>query len=413
MVSLIGRARGLDRSALKYAAVVLVATRLVIWVLALFTEATTGPSVRPNAPQISPPSPSAGLGEPWNSVFGVWGHWDGYWFVGIAEGGYGFRDGAAAFFPLYPMAMRVIAPLVGSALVAGVVISLLSSFAAFYLLHRLARHECGATIAPRAVLYLAISPMALFLAAAYSEALFLALSLACLWAARRGLFLHAAVWAALASATRVSGVLLLIALAVFWADAHGGWRSLLRPAAARLLLAPTGLLGYMGYLWARFGDPFAFRGSQAIWHRRLVTPFQGIWDGASAAVAGVRQLAAGGDTPVYWPRSLRPPINTAALNIELFVALVLLVAGLVLVARRLPRGYAWYVAAALALPLASPARDLPLLSLPRFGLVLFPIFLALASWAVTKPTRHTAIVVAFALTLGLFTAQWANWQWVS
>ena len=169
----------------------------------------------------------------------------------------------------------------------------------------------------------------------------------------------------------------------------------------------------MGYLWARFGDPFAFRGSQSIWHRRLATPVQGIWDGASAAVAGLRQLAAGGNTPVYWTRSTRPPINTATLNIELFATLVLLVAALVLVARRLPRGYAWYVGAALTLPLSSPARDLPLLSLPRFGLVLFPIFLALASWAVARPTRHTAILVTFALALGLFTTQWATWQWVS
>jgi hypothetical protein len=45
--------------------------------------------------------------------------------------------------------------------------------------------------------------------------------------------------------------------------------------------------------------------------------------------------------------------------------------------------------------------------------VIFPIFMALAAWAARRPGVHTAVLVAFPLLLGLFTVQWATWQWVS
>jgi hypothetical protein len=54
-----------------------------------------------------------------------------------------------------------------------------------------------------------------------------------------------------------------------------------------------------------------------------------------------------------------------------------------------------------------------LLSIPRFGLVIFPIFLALAALASGRPRLHTAILCASSMLLGLTVVQWALWQWVS
>ena len=79
----------------------------------------------------------------------------------------------------------------------------------------------------------------------------------------------------------------------------------------------------------------------------------------------------------------------------------------------LRRIYGWYALASVLLPLSTPGHALPLLSLPRFGLVIFPVFMALAAWALRRPGVNTAVLVAFPLLLGLFTAQWATWQWVS
>jgi hypothetical protein len=343
------------------------------------------------------------------------------WFLRIAETGYHSRAGAPAFFPLYPLLERIFGPVVGGPLVAGVLISLAASLAAFYLLHRLAEHEFGRPAARRAVLYLAVCPMALFLAAAYSEALFLALALASVWAARRGSFAAAGAWGGLAAATRSAGLLLLIPLAIMWWErarrpaAEGGGR---RPrwswSALWLALVPAGSAAYGLYLWlAGLGPLSPLRAQHDVWDRRTVTPFQGLWDALSAGWAGVRQLASGGDAVVYWTRSTGEPIRVAALNLVLLATLVALALGIVLCFRALPRVYGWYALAAVLLPLSTPGHALPLLSLPRFGLVIFPVFMALAGWASRRPGVNTAVLIAFPLLLGLFTAQWATWQWVS
>jgi hypothetical protein len=411
-----------DRAAaLRYAAVALVGTRLVLWLVALFAQATTQPSRNPGADMWDDPSLTASLPEPWSAIFGVWARWDAVWFLRIAEDGYRSQEGAPAFFPLYPLAERTLGAAVGGPLVAGVLISLVASLAAFYLLHRLTERELGRTAARRAVLYIAVCPMALFLAAAYSEALFLALALGSVWAARRGAFAAAGIWGGLAAATRPAGLLLLVPLAIMWAEgartpAPEGGRGRLRftPSALWLALVPAGAGAYALYLWAAGLGPLApLRAQDDVWDRRTVTPFQGLWDALAAGWAGVRQLAAGADGTVYWTRSTGEPIRVAALNLTLLATLVALALGVVLCFRALPHAYGWYALASLALPLSTPGHALPLLSLPRFGLVIFPIFMALAAWAARRPGVHTAVLVAFPLLLGLFTAQWATWQWVS
>ena len=74
--------------------------------------------------------------------------------------------------------------------------------------------------------------------------------------------------------------------------------------------------------------------------------------------------------------------------------------------------YGVFCAASVAIPLSVPSERWPLLSLPRFGLVVFPFFLGtrVASWT---ERVHTAIVVVSALLLGVSVAQWALWQWVA
>jgi hypothetical protein len=80
--------------------------------------------------------------------------------------------------------------------------------------------------------------------------------------------------------------------------------------------------------------------------------------------------------------------------------------------RRLPLPYAAYVIAALALPLSFPVEPQPLMSLPRFLAVLFPIFMWLAHVCEERRTTDLA-VAAFAMGLGLFTAQYASWHFIS
>jgi hypothetical protein len=85
---------------------------------------------------------------------------------------------------------------------------------------------------------------------------------------------------------------------------------------------------------------------------------------------------------------------------------------LVGVLRRLPAAYGAYVAAALALPLSFPVGPQPLMSLPRFLAVLFPLFMWLA--LVCRTPRRRMVVLGL-MTLGLcaYTARYATWHWVA
>ena len=88
--------------------------------------------------------------------------------------------------------------------------------------------------------------------------------------------------------------------------------------------------------------------------------------------------------------------------------LVLAVIGLF----RLPLWMSAYVWPPLIVPLFQPSTVHPLMSMPRFGIVLFPLFIVLAMLLKGTWTRIIAGSVSV-LFLVLLTMQFANWYWVS
>ena len=84
--------------------------------------------------------------------------------------------------------------------------------------------------------------------------------------------------------------------------------------------------------------------------------------------------------------------------------LVLFVVLAVIAWRRFGAAYGLFAALSLAIPLSVPSERWPLLSLPRFGLTIFPLFLALAVLA-GRPRAHTAIVAVSSILLGVSVAR--------
>jgi hypothetical protein len=383
-------------------------TRAAIWTAALFSLFVFVPNRHPRAGRWDDPSLTHDLG----AFTDVWARWDSVWFLRIAEHGYDAASGAAsAFYPLYPATVGVLGrALFGHYVLAGIAISLLAAFGSFLLLHRLAEERLGADGARRAVLYLAVFPFALFLQAVYSESLYLLLTLAAFVLAERRRFLAAGAVAGLALLTRPVGVALLPALGLL------AWRERDRPRAlASLGVAPLLFAAYPLYLWRAEGDPWAFVHAQRIWSRHLspAGPLGGIWDGLRAGWAGIEQLASGSHTHVYWTAVQNTdPIRAATLNLENLAFLVLFVALTVIAWRRFGAPYGLFSALSLAIPLSVPSDRWPLLSLPRFGLTIFPFFLALAALG-GRPRVHTGIVAVSSLLLGVAVVQWALWQWVA
>jgi hypothetical protein len=383
-------------------------SRAAIWAVAVFALLVFEPNRHPEAARWDDPDVTRDLGY----ATDVWARWDSVWFLRIAEDGYGELEGAAAaFFPLYPALVGVIGRLLaGHYVLAGILVSLAAALAAFVLFHDLAETKLGADGARRAVVYLALFPMALFLQAVYSEALFLLLTVAAFLLAERRRFLGAGLVGGLALLTRPVGFALLPALALI------AWRSPeRRRALASLAAAPLVFCTYPLYLWAERGDPLAFADAQGVWSRHVspVGPFGGIWDGLRAGWAGVRQLVSGSHTTTYWPAvDGTDPMRVAAVNLESLGFFALFVVLTVVAWRRFGAPYGLFAALSLAIPLSVPSERWPLLSLPRFGLVVFPFFLALAVLG-GRPRVHLAIVSISSILLGVAIVQWSLWQWVA
>jgi hypothetical protein len=383
-------------------------TRAAIWTGVVLAFLLFEPNRHPLADRWDRPELTNDLGF----LVDVWARWDSVWFLRIAEHGYGSAEEAtAAFYPLYPLLVGGLGRiLLGHYVLAGVVISLAAALGSFALLHRLAEPKLGLEGASRAVLYLAIFPFAVFLQAVYSEALFLLLALASFVLAERGRFLGAGVAAGLGWLTRPLGIALLPALALI------AWRSpQRRPALLRLAAAPALFALYPLWLWWRLDDPLAFVRAEDLWSRHLswAGPLGGLWDGLRAGWAGVRQLASGSDTTRYWSAVKdSDPDRVAAVNLEQLAFLVLFTVLTVVAWRRFGAPYGLFAALSLAIPLSVPSERWPLLSIPRFGLVIFPFFLALAVWG-ANPRVHTVLIVVSAMLLGIVCVQWALWQWVA
>lgn len=188
--------------------------------------------------------------------------WDAHFYVAIAREGYPHWKGdrinyTVAFFPLYPLLVRGLAPLAGDEFRAAFLISNLATLLAAFATCAFAARVAGPQTGVRASILLLASPGAHFLAYPYPEGLFVLL-LGCaflLIAARRPL--TAALCGALASATRSAGIAVAVALAVSAFRHRDQWRA----ASVRVVAAVASLAGiaaFAAFCHREYGDTLAF-----------------------------------------------------------------------------------------------------------------------------------------------------------
>jgi hypothetical protein len=413
-----------DDAAARWAAASAAASRLLI-AAAAFAAASWLPTVPVGASKLYPTRAGVFHGLLAHLLV-PWTHWDGAWFLRIASNGY-TRPASPAFFPLYPLLVRGLGFVFGGNLViAAVALSLTAYALAMVTLYRLTAAEIDRHTALWTVIFISAFPAALFFQAAYSESLFLLFTSVALLAARRGRWLWAGLAGLLATLTRNAGVVLLVPLAWLWWDQWRGGGGHLpggpppkgdgtptrRPAPLSLLwllLVPAGLGLYMVYLWQRFGDALLFSSAQSRWGRGLASPISTVVSGVRIAVRSASQLATGtvpqSDGALSWSLALG--------NITALIALVLAVLLVIVCWRRLPAAYTLYSLAALAVPLCFPTASKPLLSLPRFILVDFPLFIAVAAGLLRHPAWRWAVLAVMTAGVLLATILFATWNWVA
>jgi mannosyltransferase PIG-V len=348
--------------------------------------------VRPFEPIAVPGWPAMPAAGGWRHVFAVTERQDALWFLRIAVDGYRLDDGSAAFFPLYPMAIRAVSFVLGGhPLAAALLVAWASYLGALTMLAALTLEEFGGNeaLARRTVVVVAVFPAAFFFLAPFSEAPFLLLSVAAFRSARRDRWAAAAAYGTLAALTRGVGVLLIPALAV------EAWRRSAadgRPVAPRLAAAGAivaGPLLYLAYWQIKFGDATAVFDAEQRWGR---SPAVFLWSLAHAAEAAWKYHS-------YW-------------LLDVVVVGAVLLAVLVGVPR-LPPSYSVYAWLSLLLPLSYPFPDRPLLSVPRFAAVVFP-----AAWVLAgAPGRRPMIVLGplVAASAGgyvLLFVLFVNWRYI-
>jgi len=377
--------------ALRYCAAVYLAVRIGLFLLAAAAWGLTSEqqSSMPNGQPLP-------LTNGWHNAFTDWDKLDANWFLYIAQHGYSNTDGTAAFFPGYPMLVRLVSYLcLGHQLLAGYLVSNAALLAALAILYRLTEQEYDLATARRAVLYLALFPTAVFLFGLYSESLFLLAAVGAFYLARRGQWWWAGLVGIAATATRSMGVIVALALAVEAIHQtvedrrsqaeDASVRRLAASAVRRLgasVLPLVGIAGYLLFWQLRYHDwsrPITLE--KTWWQRQFTLPWQTLWHGLRLA-AQTGQVGGQG-----WPT----------------FDFVLVVVGLALaawVAVRARPVYAVYAWGSILLFLSDPWPVRPLSSDPRFLVVLFPLVWPLAKLG-RKAGWHEGVVAVLAASMAI------------
>jgi Mannosyltransferase (PIG-V) len=338
--------------------------------------------------------PGTHVQESSNLLLAVWGRWDAVHYIDVATQGYQGTD--MAFFPLYPLLIKIVGVLAGNHLIAGLLISNAAFFFGLLYLYKLVEREYDRSVARRAIFYISIFPSAVFFSAVYTESLFFMLTVASFYYIRSHKWWTAGAIGLLAAMTRVEGVILVVPFAIEWFTQYrtvltkGGAGTI--PALVNLAagaLIPLGLGIYMAYLWVLRADPIYFSTVQSHWNRHFAPP----WVSVINAFEKIAHTGAG------------QTIANQSLELA-FTALMIAV--LIGGARSLRPAYIAYLGLSILIPMCTSS----LMSMPRFALVLFPMFVILARWG-ERPWVNN-VILAFSLPmLGLYTVLFALWYWVA
>jgi Mannosyltransferase (PIG-V) len=324
-----------------------------------------------------------------------WNQWDVPHLVAVASTGYGTRPTGVpleAFFPGLPLLLRAVHAVGIDYLAAGLLISFVAGAVAVVALGRLGDLDGGHGVGRRAVLFLLLSPGVVFLAAGYTEALFLAFAIPAWLAARRDRWLVAGLLAAGACSVRVSGVFLVAALAVHYVVGDGGIRRRGLRGAPALLLPAVPLALFMLHLQMRTGNWLAWQAAQEEgWSRQLTDP----WTALRTTLDGAFDPA----QPPLWQWTWRYEI------VVVFASLAF--TGWLLWKRR------WGETTYVGLTLAALATSSWYFSVPRATLLWWPLWIALATWSMHRRWVligwvTVAAPMAVVFTLVFTTGRWAG-----
>jgi Mannosyltransferase (PIG-V) len=380
-----------SREGIRYSLTVYLAVRLGLLILGL-VAVELFPPLKP----VSVPGwPAHTLPDPgWQNAFTSFERFDALWFLRIASSGYRTGDGSAAFFPLYPLAIRAVSWVMGAhPFGASLLVSNAAIACGLCVVYALTASERSIATARRTVLLLALFPTSFFFFAPYSESLFLLLAATTYWAARSRRWAAAGAAGALAALTRNVGVVLAPALVVEAFHQRAEGRGSVLPGLGAAVAVGLGTLAYFAYWWTKVGDWLAPIDQQANWQRTFSSPWATLVDGTRDAFRYLGNANGG-----YW-------------LIDWLIVVPVVGASVFALFRYRP-SYSVYLWGGLLIPLSFVFADRPLMSMPRFVLPLFPAFWALAELTERWRIPEKAVAAVGAAGLALLVVLFVNWYYI-
>jgi Gpi18-like mannosyltransferase len=293
-----------------------------------------------------------------NPLLFSWANFDGEHYLSISQIGY--RGLEQAFFPVYPHLMRFLAAPFGNTFTASVVTGLFISNVSFvfalYFLYKLLRLDFSHYLSLLTILVLITFPTSFYFGAVYSESLFLLLTILSFYLARKDHWLLASIVGAVASATRIFGLLLLGALLLEALQKRTRLRKYFW-----IIFIPVGLALYILYQWMSTGDPLAFYNLQ-----KLVGPQH------ESGITLIPQVYVRYIKMLFSVEFTNPIYQTIFL--EFFVGLLFFFLPIYGYFKKVRLSYILFALVGFLLPTIQGSLS----SVPRYVLVLFPSFLILA-----------------------------------
>jgi Gpi18-like mannosyltransferase len=278
--------------------------------------------------------------------------WDSYWYLDIVENGYYVRTdntlSNVAFFPLYPMLIWLLGTLLlGHFVLAGWILSMGFLLLAARYFYKLVE-EFHPAIDPRLpILFMLAFPTAFFFTVVYTESLFLFLTLACFYHTFRKQFLLAGLFAFFGALAHSNGIFL--AIPILWELWRiYGWKVVFTKKILPVFFPAIATIGFFAYSALKFHDLFLFFKLESAWGRSFSL------------------------NKSHFLLFSHPSIVNLAIDCAFTV---IIIGAIVLVYRRLSPLYAIYMSATVLAALTSGT----LMSIGRYSLVLFPLFILLAS----------------------------------
>jgi len=321
--------------------------------------------------------------QPLGLLLSMFDKWDGPHYMHIAQYGYTNQGDAAnfiVFLPFYPLLARLITIDFSYVNFSGLIVSNVASVVAVFYLFKLAKLDYSDSVAKKAVLFLCVFPTAYFMSAVYTESLFLALVIASFYYARNARWFLAAFLGFLGSLTKLAGLILLPVLIVEYLH-QKNWRiKAVDPRILWLSLPIFGFLIYLGINYQVTGSFFTFMQVESTHWYQTIQPLNGF----STALSWARNAA--------WPNNLT--IGYAEI---IFAAFGYAMIGLGYKLKLRP-SYQVYMLLTWMLAVSTGFW----ISVPRYVLTMFPLFLALGLLS-TKKSVNIAILAVSCIGLGFFT----------